>query len=210
MVGNIDANGGEGSTSHPPSIPPLSPLSPLPSSVTASHDIPVGHFGTGEGIICPPTVKTSIIACNGSENENTVGDFIHLNNENPSQPDNHNADVVTIAEGIEANNITGTTDDVVVSDFVNPKTQELKKQLKATLLNSPTSIRIKTEVSDNSDIKKVKPQVVVEENEKKAVENDKAKSLNNSRSLGQLKKQLKAILIKYNMDANKDDEVNIL
>lgn len=58
MVGNIDANGGEGSTSHPPSIPPLSPLSSLPSSVTASHDIPVGHFGTGgEGIIAHPPSK---------------------------------------------------------------------------------------------------------------------------------------------------------
>ncbi|KAL7610992.1 hypothetical protein Lser_V15G11030 [Lactuca serriola] len=37
MVGNIDGNGGEGSTStlHPPSRPPLSPLSPHPSSITS-------------------------------------------------------------------------------------------------------------------------------------------------------------------------------
>ncbi|KAI3502101.1 hypothetical protein L1887_30132 [Cichorium endivia] len=200
--------------------------------VKGHDDIDANVENPSHPSILKPQLMPCAVQCNGSENENTVGDFIHLNNENPSQPDNHNADVVVIAEGIEGNNITGTMDDVVVTDFVNPKRQEvsdnkennnekevvrdekpknlfnnnslrqLKKKLKANLLNSPTSIKIKTEVSDNSDIKKVKPQVV-EENEKEAVENDKAKSLNNTCSLRQLKKQLKAISNKYNMDASK-------
>ena len=35
------------STSHPPSKPPLSPLHPQSSSISASHDSPSVHLGTG-------------------------------------------------------------------------------------------------------------------------------------------------------------------
>ncbi|XP_023743670.1 uncharacterized protein LOC111891840 [Lactuca sativa] len=85
------------------------------------------------------------------------------------------------------------------SVFDKNSIRQLKKKLKATLLNKlsppPTSVRIKTEDSDNKDINKPHA-VVVEENEKEDV-----KSLNNNNntcSLRQLKKKLKAASVKYN------------
>ncbi|KAJ0428301.1 hypothetical protein HanHA300_Chr17g0644531 [Helianthus annuus] len=110
---------------------------------------------------------------------------------------------------VDQENETVTLSDDVIdhSTHLTPIKNETSSNNNNNNNNNPTKTRETSEVSDDNENIVISVQEVIVEGDNKIAEDEKPPTSLNDTSMRQLKKQLKALSIKSNLNANKDDQV---